>query len=266
MKRPSLTAIVAAAWRDVSYVRLWLPLYGLSLLLAVVQTWPLFDNRALHNPYLGELASGGSEAWLMAALSNPQGASITAFLYLAAMIAVTALFAGAYNFVSGGVLSVWAGAPSLARGGARYFLSFVVLGLLLILLGTLGLAGSGMLLAAGFGGAGIAAFVWMQSVNVIGEYARALAIDRRRRNPFAISAQSIGFVARRFVPVALLAVLGVMAQAALLAALAFINPAVTALSPWLALVVQQIIVFGLLWIKMLRLALAAQMVRAHAAP
>ncbi|MBI5878924.1 MAG: hypothetical protein HZB53_14835 [Chloroflexi bacterium] len=266
MTRPGLLSILPAAWRDARRVRLWLPLFGLSLMLAVVQTWPLIDNRALHNPYLNDLATGGSDAWLLAALSNPQGASMLTALYLLSTVVLTAVFAGAYNFISGAMLAAWAGQSSFWRGGARYFLSFVVLGLLLIIAGTIGLAIGAALMATGSGlVGGIAAVVLLQLVNVIGEYARALAVSRQRRNPFAMAARSAGFVARHFPAVALLAVLGLLAQAALLIMLAQVGATVTIWSPLAGVIVQQMFVFGILWVKVLRLAVAAQLVRAEGA-
>ena len=57
-------AVLVEGWRKVP--RHWsviLPLYLTSLLLGLVQTWPLLANRnqALYNPFLGELSH---EDWI----------------------------------------------------------------------------------------------------------------------------------------------------------------------------------------------------------
>lgn len=262
MNRTPLTTVIASAWRDAARVRLWLPLYAISLVLALVQLWPLYDMRALHNPYLGDLASGGADTLMMAIISGGRASSLTANWYLLITLMLAIAYGLPYNFMSGGVLSVWAGERSLARGGARYFLTFLMLGLLLMLLGSIGVGAAAVLAAAGARGINIGLPVWLQLVNVFGEVARALAVNRQRRNPFAVTGQGIAFVARNIVPVVLFAVLGLALQAALLAVLVFANPALTSISPWLALIVQQAVIFGLLWVKMLRLALASQLVRA----
>jgi hypothetical protein len=59
-------AVLIQGWRKA--LRHWcviVPLYLTGLLLGLVQIWPLLANRkqALYNPFLGELAAGGSDVY-----------------------------------------------------------------------------------------------------------------------------------------------------------------------------------------------------------
>lgn len=257
-----LREVVSGAWRDARRVRLWLPLYALSLALGVVQAWPLIDNRVLHNPFLSELAFGGSDAWTAAAMSNPPGASVTAGLYAATTLVMIMLFGGAYNFVSGAMLSRWDGTGRYASGGLRYFLTFAVLGVVLLLLAALAIAGGAGGWAAG-GGVPAAGIAWaiLQLVNLLGEYARALAIAHSRRNPFAVLGLSAAFVWSHAIAVFALAAIGIALQGAMWAALAIVGILTAAWPPPLSFALQQAIIFALLWSKVFRLALAWHLVR-----
>lgn len=262
MSAAMLRGVLAAAWRDARRVRLWLPLYALSLVLGLVQAWPLVDNRALHNPYLSTLAFGGSDAWMAAAVSNPPGATVLGGLYAIITLGLVVLFGAAYNFVSGAMLARWAGTDRYFSGGLRYFLTFALVGMVLLILAALAIAGGAGTLAAGAGtAAAIIAWAMLQLVNVLGEYARVSAVARLRRNPFAVLGLSAAFVCRHALAVLALAAIGIAVQGALWLALAIAGGLATAWPLPLAFVIQQVIIFALLWSKVFRLALAWHLVR-----
>ncbi len=267
MSVSTMRDVLAAAWRDARRVRLWLPLYLLSLALGFAQTWPLIDNRALHNPYLSDLAAGGSEAWTAAAVSNPAGATVMSGLYVLTTLALTMLFGGAYNFVSGALLTQWAGAGRYRSGGVRYFLTFGALGVMLLILAALALAiSTGLLVAGGGMAAVIVAWALVQLVNVLGEYARVLAIARSRRNPFAVLGMGAAFIVRHVPGAALFAVFGVLVQGTLWAAFAAVTGVAATWPPAVTFVIQQAFICALLWSKVFRLALAWHFVRVAASP
>src|SRR5206468_12984238 len=150
-------------WRKV--LRHWgviLPLYLTGLLLALVQTWPLLANRnqALYNPFLGELAAGGSDAYISLFLSGPTRAGQTLGAWVSIALLFGLLFALAYNFYSGGAVSVYAGTRPFWAGCRRTFWAFIGLGALLLVLLALAIILAALFgLALGTGGAAIVALL-----------------------------------------------------------------------------------------------------------
>jgi hypothetical protein len=240
--------------------RLALPLYLCSLVLGLVQTWPLLAasaNGALFNPLLGEVARDGDEL-VPLLLSSPAAAGSTA-LWLLAFLPLTALFSVAYNFYSGGILSVYAGARSFREGCRRMFWTFTGMGLILVVLGMFCFSAAAVAGRAlgGMGGL-IVALLLTQAVNLLGEYGRALAAVRDERNPLVLFGAALRFCLRHPGGVLALGLAGLIlhvALAGLYSLGARLIGSVPALVAW-----QQLVALAWLWIKLLRLAWAVQIV------
>jgi hypothetical protein len=249
-------AAVKHGFRDALRLDVVLPLYIWGLLLGLVQTWPLLvaaQHRALNNPYLGQLASGGADALVNLFLGSP-AAGAQAGIWSLTLVILLVVYSLGYNFISGGMLNVWAEKSSFGRGGMWAFWSFTGLGALLVLLAVLasGIAAAVAVAAGPQIGITLAA-VLLQIINMAGEYARAIAVVENRRNPFALLGRAFAFCARR-PGTLLLALVGVLLNAALtfgaVGALPLVEGGVV------AVVVQQVFAFGWVWIKSLRLAWA----------
>ena len=246
-------------------LRVWLilPLYFGALALALLQTWPLglaVTRGALRSPFLGELAGGGGDALADLFLGAPMAGS-AAGLWSFALLPLTALLGLLYNFCSGGVLSVWAAGPprTFWAGFRRYFWAFTGLGVLLVMLAVLLIAGVALLgRPLGAGVQVIVAAVLLQVLNLLGEYARAIGVARDRRNPLRLLAMAADFCMRHLPGVLLLALLGLLLHSAL-AALYLPVARVLGGSP-LVVIWQQLVLFAWLWIKFLRLAWALRYV------
>lgn len=248
--------------------RLLLPLYLAGLLLGLAQAWPLIAaGGALYSPVLGGLARGDVSP-LDLALADPRAAGATAGGWVLAALLLGGLFSLAYNFFSGGILASYVSDADDTRAAGRpfwpacrrWFWSFAGLGLLLVVLAVLALVVAGVLGAVlGARAAAITAPLLLALINTLGEYARAIAVARDRRNPFALLGMAAGFFGRHAPGVLALALLGLLLHAALAAAYATVARSLggsAALVLW-----QQIAVLSWLWIKLLRLAWAAGYVR-----
>ena len=245
--------------------RAMLPLYIVGLALGLVQTWPLLGAAAgdtLSNPFIRRLASGGSEPAIDLFLSDPGPMSAAAGLWALGTFVFTLLYGAAYNFFAGGILDAYLGgsARSFWPACRRTFWSFTGLGLLLVILAPLLVAvGAALVGWLGWSGALIATLVLLQLTNMLGEYARAIAVAHGRRNPFVLLGQAGRFCARRLAGTLALALFGVLLQLALLALYQVVAGTLGG-SP-LAVVWQQLVVLAWLWVKLLRLAWAAAYVR-----
>jgi hypothetical protein len=244
--------------RQALRLRLLLPLYVCSLLLGLAQIWPLgmaAAGGALHNPFLGDLASGSGDTLANLFFGSP-AAPAAAGLWVLALLPLTALFGLVYNFFSGGILGVWTETRPFWAGCRRTFWAFTGLGILLIVLAALVLVAAVLLgrfvgIVAGL----VGGFVLLQIVNLLGEYARALAVARERRNPFVLLGLAIAFCARRAGGVLLLGLLGLLLQL-LVAGLYAVVAGLLGASP-LLVVWQQLVLLAALTVKLLRLAWAA---------
>jgi hypothetical protein len=239
--------------------RFWLilPLYLVGLALGLVQTWPLLaagSRDGLGDPFLGQLATGGSDA-LVDLFIGSSAAPAQALAWIGSALLLAQLFGLAYTFFSGGMLSVAAGTLPFWAGCRRFFWPFLGLGALLLALAAVaafiaGLAGSWL------GGAStglLAGLLLLQTLNVVGEYARAIAVVRDRRNPFVLFGAGLSFCLRHLGGVLALALLGLLLHAGVAALYIALGRA------WLgvgALVVQQLAVLLWLWVKLLRLTWA----------
>jgi hypothetical protein len=249
--------------RVLRHWRVLVPLYLVGLLFGLVQTWPLLFGGALYNPFLADLATGGLDVLanlFIGSQSSAAGAGVWALVTLLLLL----LFGLAYNFFAGGVLGVYTGRGDFWAGCWRTIWSFIALGLLLLILLVAVLIGSFLLGGAlGLRGGLIAALVLIQLINLVGEYARAVAVVRDRRNPFALLGLAISFCVRHLGGVLLLALIGVALHVAAVALYGLVASAVSG-SP-IAILWQQAIVLAWLLIKLLRLAWAASYIQAASA-
>jgi hypothetical protein len=245
--------------------KLWLilPLYLVGLALGLVQAWPLLiagGPNGLRNPFLDELVVGGSDALIDLFLGSA-AAPTQALAWAGSALLLAQLFGLAYTFCSGGMLSVAAGELSFWAGCWRFFWSFLGLGAMLVLLAALLLLMAG-LAGATLGGANlglVAGLLLLQLLNLVGEYARAIAVVRRRRNPFVLLGAALSFCLHHLAGVLALALLGLLLHAAVV--VLYLELAGLPLGVG-ALVVQQLIVVLWLWVKLLRLTWALSYVSA----
>jgi hypothetical protein len=255
-------AFTHGLWRALRHWRVLLPLYLLGLLLGLLQAWPLLSAGALYNPFLNDLATGGSDALVNLFLGSPAAAAPAgAWLVIALLLA--GLFSLGYNFFAGGILSVYTGRRAFWAGCRSSFWSFLALGALLLILLALAASVAGLLgIALGPRVAALAALLLIQLINVVGEYARAIAVVRERRNPFVLLGAAVAFCARHLGGVLALALLGLLLHTALAALFVLASGALAA--SLLAMLLQQIVALAWLWVKLLRLAWAASYVQGAA--
>lgn len=255
-------AAVFNGFRAALRLRPLLPLYVCNVIIGLVQTWPLWTagNSALRNPFLNDLTTGGTDALVNLFLNNTAAVG-PAVGWSFLIVPLTLLSGLAYSFFAGGIISKYAGGRRFWAGCRHFFWSFVGLGLLLIVLAGVIIALAAVI--AGFGGGMIAlvgALVGIAVINVIGEFARAIAVVHDRRNPLALIGLAGAFCARHFVGVSGIALLGLMLHGSLSAL--YLPVAGTLRGSPAVIVWQQLCVFGWLWIKGLRLAWAVHYVRA----
>jgi hypothetical protein len=243
--------------------RIWLilPLYMVGLILGLVQDWPLLvagGRDGLRNPFLAELAAGGSDAVVDLFIgSAAAGAQALAWGAAAALLAL--LYGLAYGFFSGGMLSVAAGTLPFWKGCRRYFWPFFGLGLLLNMLVVLTIVVVSVVgtwlgnLPMGL----LVGLLLILALNTIGEYARAIAVVRWRRNPFVLYSAALAFAARNIGGVLALALLGLLLQGVVAAI--YIGLGNVPLGAGVV-VVQQLLVLLWLWVKLLRLTWAVSYV------
>jgi hypothetical protein len=243
--------------RQARQVWLILPLYMVGLILGLVQTWPLLiaGNRGgLRNPFLADLAAGGSDA-VFDLFIGSAAAGTQALVWAVAALLLTLLLGLAYTYFSGGMLSVAAGALPFWMGCRRFFWSFLGLGMLLVMLAMLAVSIASLAgIWLGRPNTGLlVGLLLVQALNIVGEYARSIAVVRRRRNPLVLFGAALAFSVRHLGGVLALALLGLLLQGALAAL--YIGLENVPLGAG-ALVVQQLVVLLWLWVKLLRLTWA----------
>lgn len=242
---------------------LWLPLYVTSLLFGLIQTWPLLANADLMTrPQLGYLATGGVDACVNLLLGSPEAqtqAGVTAISWLLISQFSLALYGLTYNFFAGGILSVWAGTRFFWAGCRYTFWTFVGLGLLLLILVSPVILIT--VIAASFLGSGalVPGLVLILLFNLLGEYARSIAVARSERNPFKLMGSAFMFSLRHFGGVISLGGLGTALHFGVVGLYLALGPLVSG-TVALALV-QQVIVLLWLWVKLLRVAWALSYVQ-----
>jgi len=256
-------ALIDGLRRTLRHPHLLLPLYLCGLLLGLVQTWPLLvglGNGALYNPFLGDLANGGGDALSNLFLGDPVAPG-SAALWGLLVLPLTALFSLAYNFFSGGILSVYAGRRPFWAGCRHNCWSFMALGALLLLLVALVVVASALLAALLGGRVGlIFALLALQIVGALGEYARAIAVVYDRRNPFVLLSRALSFFSRHLGGVLLFALLGLLIYGGL-ALLYTLAAGPLTQFPAVLLLWQQLALLAAIGLKLLRLAWAVSYVQ-----
>ena len=239
-----------------------LPLWISTLILGLLQSWPLWlaGEQLLQRPFLGEVASGGPDMLVDLLLKN-DALSTQAPIWLGLQIPVFIIQHIIYAICAGGMLSVYLAKNEFGRGSMRFALPFIGFDMLL----TIAIA-----IVIGLGVAGIAlarsnswfipSIIIIVVLGIIGEYARAIAVVHERRNPFVIFGQALSFCARHLPGVALLALLSTIALLIVLG-ISSMLPSIPG-APWIAVIVQQIVILALIWSKALRLACAGHYVQA----
>lgn len=255
------SATFSTGLRNVADLRRALPLYLASLILGLVQTWPVlfgFASGRLDRLNLQRLLND-SDA-VVGLLSQTDVLPVIGWWVLLLPM-ISAIYGFVYNLFSGGMLSVWNDSRSFWAGSRRFFLSFSALGVMLVVLALIVATVTGIIATSVASATTIVIVVGavvLQVTNLFGEYARAIAVVRDRRNPFVIFGAAISFCVRHPATFGL-GVLGLLLQlglgAAYLGLFRFVGS-----SP-LSIVIDQIFVFAWLAIKLLRLAWA----RAYAA-
>lgn len=257
---------MSAGFRAALLLRVLLPWYVCLLLIGLLQTWPLWTvgGAALRNPLLADLAAGGFDAVIDLFLDNP---AALAWARAWALLLVPATLAGGlvYTFFAGGVLSVYTGSRSFWAGCRRFWWPFAALGGLIVVLAVL-IAGIAVILALVLGDAAglVVALVGLALLNVVAEYARAIGVLRDRRNPFVLLGDATMFCVRHLGGVLGLALCAALLYALLVGTFTLVARLLGA-TP-LVVFVQQLWVFGALWIKGLRLAWAAAYVSTSTRP
>lgn len=263
------TALIAAlprvfldGLRRASRLQLLAPLYLAGLVLGLVQTWPLVlaGGNALRNPFLGRLAGGGTDVLVDLFIARP-GTIGNAAAWGGALVPLTLIYGLLYNFFAGGILSAFAGTRPFWAGCRRTFWSFTGLGTLLPALALVLVLPIALL--GGFPNMWtrlIVIGVLLQLLNILGEYARVIAVVQDRRNPFALLSLSARFCARNMLGVLALALLGLLLHLALAAL--YLALAVSFGASPLVVIWQQLVALGWVWIKLLRLAWAVSFVGA----
>lgn len=244
--------------------KLLLPLYVCGLLLGLVQSWPLIVAAMrddLRTPLVANLAAGDIDMLFDMFLGAPETAGVMAGIWLFVTPGLLAIFGLAYNFFSGGILSAYAGQGSFWAACRRTFWSFTGLGMLLV--GLFFVVAIGTTLVGSIVGwiialAGAASLLLL--INLLGEYARAIAVVSGRRNPFALLGMAASFCARNLVGTLALALFGLALQ--IVAAILYRQLSSVVSVPLLVIAGQQLLVLGWLWIKLLRLAWAVSYVQA----
>ncbi|NJN18026.1 MAG: hypothetical protein HC822_18015 [Oscillochloris sp.] len=241
-----------------------LALFCSGLALGLAQTWPawLALTQGVTQPWIGELAGGGGDALVALLLSGGSNAVAGGLIWLALALAGALIYAIAYNLISGGALSLWAGVRPFWAGCRYNFWSFTGLGALLIMLALAAiaiatLAGTIFGIGVGF----LVALLLLQFLNLGGEYARALIVHDQRRNPAGALGRASGFCIRH--PGTFL--LG-LAGFGLHSALGWLATNSAELSAGLALALGQLWAFGWAWLKLVRLGWALAYVQSAHPP
>jgi hypothetical protein len=255
-----LRIAIIDGFRAALRLRLLLPWYGCLLLIGLLQTSPLWSagGRALYNPMLADLAGGGGDLLVDLFLDNPSGRA-AAGTWALALLPLTLLSGVVYTYFAGGVLGEYTGKHTFWAGCRRNWWSFLGLGALIFAAAAMVVAVA-LLSALALGGTAglVVALLGLALLNVVGEYARAIGVVHDRHNPLVLLGQAAVFCVRHFGGVLVLALLAVLLNALLLGVYLLLSP-IAGASP-LLIMAQQLLVFGTLWIKALRLALAARYV------
>lgn len=256
----TFTQALQRGMRSAAHIPTLLPLWLSSLILGIVQTWPLWlaGGLVLRRPFLGDFATGGADTLIDLFLRN-DALTTQLPIWIGTQIPVFMIQHLVYAICAGGMLSVYLGKGRFGSGSRRYALAFIGLDIILIIMSVLfvGLAALGMFVTSSNIWI-IVAVVLMIVLGVVGEYARAIAVVRERRNPFIIFGQALSFCVRHLPGIVLLALLASLLLGLVLL-ISNVIPGIPS-APWLMVMIQQLVILALVWIKALRLAWAAHYV------
>lgn len=254
---PTITErLIFGARRAVSF-RSILPLYVCSLLLGLVQSWPILalaGSTGLNNPFLLELSQGGTQPYSDLFLGMA-GSGTVAGLWAFALLPAGGIFALVYNFVSGGIIGGWlASERGFWASSRRFFWSFLGLQSMLAMVALLVIVATSSTLLSSPTIVIVVGITLLQLLNSLGEYARAYAVTTNRRNPFAALGAALGFAVRHLPRFLLLTIAGVALHAALIG-LAWLLATTLPTTP-LAFVWQQVGLAAAVAVKVVRLSWA----------
>lgn len=250
------------------YASRWKPilaLYCSSLLLSLIQIWPLFGQDALYHPLLIPLADRTVDVLvdLVSTTSDVAMPAVAAWSGIAVVLAF--VFGMFYNLLSGGILSTWAGNRPFWQGCRYFFWSFMWLGAMLWVLLLIALAiGSWVGVTVGITAGTIVALTLVQLINLLGEYARAAAVIYQRRNPLVLVAHASRVIVRQLPGALSLGLLGLALHVGV--ALFYGSVARQSLGFPLTIVLEQGVVLAWLWVKVLRLGWAVSFTQATQDP
>lgn len=245
--------------RNSKNIKLILPLYLAGLLIGLFQIWPLawlLDQELSKSPFLDSLVLSDLSGFinLFTSSDQPQQLAIILEIWALISIALPLLFGIVYNFFSGGMLSTSNGTHSFWAGCRRYFWSFNGLGIILVVIALIVMALTAVpaILSPNLSTVSlIVGFVLLQLLNLVGEYARAMAIMRQRLNPFVLFGAAFAFCARRLPGVLAFGTFGLLLNIALAACYWYASQALS--QGVLMIILQQLFLFAWVWIKFLRL-------------
>lgn len=258
----ALIQAISRGLRSVLHMRTLLPLWLGTFILGLLQSWPLWlaGERLLQRPFLDKVGDGGFDMLVDFLLKNDQFTAQVP-IWLGLQIPVFIIQHVIYAICAGGMLSVYLAKADFGRGSTRFALPFIGLDIILTLLIILAIIPNVVLPALGQNNFWfIPSVIIIVLLGIIGEYARASAIVHERRNPFVIFGQALSFCARHLPGVALLALLSTLALLLVLG-IATMLPSTPGLT-WINVIIQQVIILVLIWIKALRLAWAGHYVQA----
>lgn len=245
--------------RNSRNIKLIFPLFLIGLLIGLFQTWPLawlLDQKLSKSPFLDSLMLSDTSSLINFVLGAPDpmlmGSVISIWLLIS--ICLPLVFGLSYNFFSGGMLSASNGMHSFWSGCWRFFGSFNLLGALLIVIALI-VMGVTIALTNLFSSLTlpilICGLVLLQLLNLLGEYARAIAVVRQRRNAFMLFGAALVFCARHLPGALAFGSFGLLLNLALAAFYWYGSQAIS--QPIVLIIFQQICLFAWVWIKFLRL-------------
>ncbi len=216
---PTTTKSLILGARRALAFRSILPLYMCSLLLGLMQSWPILSltgSTGLNNPFLLELTQGGTKPYTDLFLGI-SGSGTVAGLWAFGLLPAGGIFALVYNFVSGGIIGGWL---MTERGfwasSRRFFWSFVGLQFVLAMVALLIIVFGGSTLLSAPTVIIVVGMTLLQLLNTLGEYARAYVVVTDRRNPFVALGAAVSFAVRHLPRFLLLTIAGVALHAALI--------------------------------------------------
>lgn len=218
LTKPTTTKSLILGTRRALGFRSILPLYMCSLLLGLMQSWPILSltkSTGLNNPFLLEITRGGTKPYTDLFLGIP-GSGTVAGLWAFGLLPAGGIFALVYNFISGGIISGWLMSDrGFWASSRRFFWSFLGLQFVLAMVALLVIVFGGSTLLSSPTTI-IVSITVLQLLNTLGEFARAYVVVMDRRNPFVALGAALSFAVRHLPRFLLLSIAGVALHAVLI--------------------------------------------------